>query len=690
VLDKGMDQATFRKMKSLLEPCQTPEELDRFLTTWVGISLPWDTVDENSSSSPLKLIWQVNHVFLTNEGPTQHVVMAARNSYKTVDAALIQFISMLHYRRDGAHIASIMDQSLTTIRYIDQYMNIPELLPFRKIDNVRLKQFINLPPNDFTNRHDAVLRVVTATKKGANSPRASCLTLDEVDLTPQNILDEVAFVADPTRGKNRFRPVYVYLSSRKTNNGPIQNLAQKAERQANDPNKRAKLHKWSHADMLERCPPEVHKPEFGIQVAYLNQETLEIIWGHDEFLKQVAASSRAAFSIIQAYEGCKTCPAFIACRGFSVKQRAETTCLRDRQFIGDLLEAIQDPSVVAAQSLNLRPETGGVVFKTFNRAKHVADKIDFYKWVTGEYFRQNGRSDAEIMAIEEEGTEAEISEITPTKVDIYRAMVSADWTIFAGVDFGYDPDPAVCVIGGYHKKTKRVGIINTTQANRYANNAWAEFLEANIFPILRPDWVAPDLADKSSPTYFKKTPALTTKPSRIMTGVSHLRGLLWNPVTQSTTFKILDDSDEFVGALQNATPGKEPGNLMLISAMEHHQHQKVASTGLWDSNKFADDIFTHSIDALRYGLAPVVEDSSLVYGFDNEPTQEELLRDASANPEAHRKLMEANRVEEAIKSFFKEQHGVEGLDLTPSKSRPNEDNENLQAGRKAKLVFSFD
>jgi hypothetical protein len=278
-----MDQATYRQTKSLLEPCQTPDELDTYLRTWLKLELPWDTVDEDSTSAPLKLVWGVYKVLLTGQGPTKHVVAAARNTAKTVGASVIQFMSLLHFRRDGAHIAAILDQSMTAIRYLDTYMNIPELLPYRTIDNVRIKQFINLPQNDYTSKSEATLRVVTATKKGANSPRASLLTLDEVDLTPQEVISEVAYVADPTRDGHKFDPVFVYLSSRKTNDGPIQKLQDQATDQKRNANKRIKLHKWSQVDFMEPCLPEVHKPETGLHHAYIHTESLETVWGKEQF-----------------------------------------------------------------------------------------------------------------------------------------------------------------------------------------------------------------------------------------------------------------------------------------------------------------------------------------------------------------------------------------------------------------------
>src|SRR5690348_12811899 len=116
-----MDKTEFDRLKLLLEPCQTPDELHNYIRYFLKLDLPWDTVDPESTSAPLKFVWSVYNVLLTGKGPTRHVVAAARNTAKTLTSSVIQFLSLLHFRRDGAHIASILDQSMTSIRYLDNF-----------------------------------------------------------------------------------------------------------------------------------------------------------------------------------------------------------------------------------------------------------------------------------------------------------------------------------------------------------------------------------------------------------------------------------------------------------------------------------------------------------------------------------------------------------------------------------------
>jgi len=849
------------RLKLLMEPCQTIEELDAFIQGFLGIELPWDFVDEDSTSAPLRFIWDVYHTLLTGKGPTRHVVAASRNSMKTLGSSIIQFLSMLHFRRDGVHIAAILDQSLTSIRYLDQYLSIPELAPYRIIDNIRTKKLINLPANSYTKKSDAVLRVVTATKKGANSPRASCLdgrsvvlapsskgasreysmegiwrrfnkgedieiysfnpitcerevskvvnavrrenlerlkittksgksiictkdhylsfdydsggirycqaeeliigdnllvkadnsatspskydkvynelakhihpdyryklkktpkpcsscgkkfwfdrnvkncgssecwfdefqsvlvkdeivsiepymakensrnrwvydisldknfnfsangiithnclTYDEVDLLDRSIISESAYISDPTRDGHARDPMYIYLSSRKSNEGPIQDLITKAEEAATNPNiqARIKLHKWSTVDFMQKCEPEVHLPEQGPQKAYLHTETLETVWGEENFKAKVSTNTIGQYKEISAFEGCKTCPAWIACQARSVKQRGLSPTLRTVTFVGDVLEAVGDAQVIIAQSLNWKPESTALVFKTFSYHKNAKDPIDFYEWITGARYNPFDFEESELDRIMEEGTMAEIVPITPTKLVIYQAMLERGYRVCYGVDWGFSPDPAVVIVLGYHSKLKRCAILHVESANNYANQDWAQYVADNVWAYMPGEHLAPDMADPASPTYFYKNhiPCLETKPPRIETGVSFIRSLLWNPITQSTGFCILDDS-----------PSGQ--NKMMINEFLHWTHKKTAMG--WDFNKYEENKWNHTIDSLRYALDPFVKDISITIRGTQPKTE------AAQSLHDHTKRMQFVAKEEGvdkINKFLSENFGL--------------------------------
>lgn len=795
-----MDQAEFRRLKFLFEPVDSPDKLDEYFRYWLKVQFPWDTVDNDSTGAPLRVLWEIYKIMLTGKGEPNHTVAAARNTSKTLAAAAIHFFSLVQFRRDCSHIAATLNQSGAAAKYLNGFIaGVPDLQGYVHTQNSRKFSLVSLPATDFTSKGTAEIQIVTATKKGSNAPRASCfpghtlvstvnkdleiiqvpikdifekcneykvwsaghydkraslrkvmaarrienklrirlttadehsvettpdhqfavgydydmgivylkaqelkvgytlytldkisikrttiskieyyednedpfvydiqvekhsnffangilahncLIFDEVDLTPQEILDEARFIGDPTRDEHRFDPVYIYLSSRKTNDGPIQNMMDLSEKKPEE----YRLHKWSASDFMEKCPPEVHKPEEGQKTLFIHTENLRRIWGKEEFESQIPPTARTAWKEIAAYEGCKTCPALIPCLGYSAKQRGESPMLRKRSFAASLLGAISNPSAIIAQSLNWKPEVGAIVYRDFTRHKHLRDPISFYEFISGgtKFNPFNLPFDA-LEDLLENGTDSQIAANTPKKQDIYSAMVKFGWTITNGIDWGFT-DPAVSVVVGWHKRWKKACLLHTERATGHANNVWADYVATNINNLYPADIVCPDMADAGCASYFAKhkIPVYSESKKRIEVGVSFVRGLLWNPVSQTINFAILDDSEE----------RGDDGNLVIVEEMEKWSHHKKP-TGEFDMSKFADDEWTHGQDSIRYALAPFIEEAMISISVAQAP-QEIITRSAihSGDPEAIKLAHEKSKAQNQLQEHFKNEFGLNNV-----------------------------
>lgn len=853
-----MDQAEYKKLKFLFEPIDSPDKLDEYFRFWLKVQFPWDTVDNDSTGAPLKVLWEIYKVMLTGKGQQNHIVAASRNTAKTLSSAAIHFFSMVHFRRDDSHVAATLNQSGAASQYLNQFIyGVPELVPFINTQNSRSFSLVNLPATDFTSRSTAKIQIVTATKKGSNAPRASCfsgktevlvygknpqknngsrfrlytmdgiykrfnkgeeilaasvdgktcqieadkiigvkrslvadrmiiktelghsiectedhwlssgynesgivysqakdfkagdiiisknncsysktkcddfnanksrfkdrqksllfdkvvsierktasatkrerwvydiqteknhnffanqvlvhncLIFDEVDLTPQEILDEARYIADPTRDDHKFDPVYIYLSSRKTNSGPIQNMIDLTEREPDQ----YRLHKWSASDFMEKCPESVHKPELGKKEVFVHTETLQRIWGREEFEQSIPVVGRTAWKEISAFEGCKTCPAFIPCLGYSSKQRGDSPSLRKRSFVAGLLKPIKDTSSIVAQSLNWKPEAGAIVFRDFARHKHLQVPVDFYEWVSGKKFNPDNIFEDELELILENGTDSQIKKYTPTKKDIYEAMIDSGWTIINGIDWGYT-DPAVSVVVGWHKRWKKACILHQERATGYSNHVWAEYVSKNINPAFPCEIVCPDMQDAACHSYFSKykIPVYSEAKKRIEVGVSFVRGLLWNPVNQTINFAILDDSEE----------RGELGNLVLVEEMEKWSHHKKP-TGEFDMSRFADDHWTHGPDALRYALAPFIEESQITISVAQSAPDISLKHSImSGDKEAIQRAAEKSKFENQLADHFRQEHGLGDVFVKPeSYSRTVDDKKPKKSGS---IKFKF-
>ena len=639
-------------LEYILEPCKTPEELDRYLLDVLDVELPWDTVDDLSTSSPLKFVWGVYQHMLTGEGPTRHVLACARNSMKTLTSSIIQYFSLLHFRRNGLQIAATIEQSQQSISYLDHFILKAEVKQFQQSDNTRVKRFVSLPANTFTTKDNVVLRVVAATKKGSNSSRASTICLDECDLVPEEIISEVSYVADPSLvtmpdGRTEKRnPIYVYLSSRKSNTGPIQALIDECEASTKEGFKKPRLHKWALVDMMEACPSELHKADLPKINAYVNQETLETKFG-DENFGIIPDSIKSKYIQYPAYEGCRTCSAWVACLGRSPKQRGTSRALRTADFVGDLMASVKSPAAIIAQALNWKPESTGLVFQQFSVGTHFKAPRDFYEFVTfGKQYNPDNLTEEKINQILDEGSYSEVLRLTPNKDIIYRTMVACGWKISAGIDWGFT-DPAICSIQGYHKDRKRLVTLHVEHAFGYANHLWAKYCAENIFDRFPVDFVGPDTADPSAPGYFAPygIRALDKKPAKIATGVSFIRGMLWDAVSQESRYAILDDGET------------ENSNGFAIEEFKTYAHARDP-LGRVITDKF-EDTNNHFLDSHRYSTAPYVNESKTSVSTSQQAPAITMDQAIKANDYALvSQAQEQLKTQNVMQDYFAKEHGL--------------------------------
>lgn len=566
-------------------------------------------------------------------------------THNTLSSALLHFLSLVHFRKDCLQLAAAKYQSEKCIEYVDKWLKIDVLKPYANIDNKGRKTLSGMPPNSYTDRDEASLVVTVATMQGVNAFRASLLVLDELDLVDPKIIAEAAAIGDPdSRGRN---PIFVYLSSRKTAAGPIQELVDEAlSPNAED----IKLHLWSVADFIKPCPPEVHKPEGPKQKAWINKESAEIVWDTEPF-----DVDRQEYEHVVAHEGCRSCPAFLICRGFASNQKGTSRGLRDIQFIQRLIKATKDPKRIISQLLNWKPETAGSVYSSFNTFRHLKSLSDSYIFITGKYFNPGNHSPDHYQKILESNDPEELRKITPTKLDIYNAMKRNGWHVVWGIDWGYHPDPAVFVAVGFHKKTQKACVLHVDKATGYANHDWAEFVCSRYLPLFPPDFVAPDMADAACPSYFSKynLSVKDKKPSRIETGVSQIRGLLWNPSLQESTFCIIKDAS----------------NDFMVKEMQAYSHKKTPLG--FDFTGFEDDN-NHSLDALRYALDAFIDLREVRLAStqpkDYQQRMKELYNRAyyHNDPEAQKELVKLQ-----IESNYKNQFGVT-FDLSQMDIKPDD------------------
>lgn len=554
------------RRKLFFEVCTSREELQSWLLTFLSLDFPDCTVDEESTSNPMQFIWECYDFMRTNEGPPEHVFAAGRGLSKTASASAIEFLALVHFRRQNVHYSALKAQSKLALKYLHKFCRIPELQGHFESKSTFEINLINLPPNSYTKKTDAFIAVVAATIEATNGYRANTVISDETDLTSRDVISEASLMGIPTADEHSFDPLTIYLSSRKTNDGPLQDRIDEAEKSPND----IRVHKVSWVDWMQKCLPETHG-EPGV-TAWVSRENLAIYW--DEIPKSLGPVERTQLMERGVFEGCRTCPAFLVCQGRAPKQTSTSKYLKSIKFVGRELKKMTDPNKIIGQILNLKPETTGTVFNTFSRLRHVGTTVRAWEFVTGQQWDE--------------------TDIVPTKQNLYYVAKNDGWKCLVGIDWG-TRDSAVALTALYHPKAKRVLFLNMQTATGYANHLWAENYintDATLFP---PDLIAPDLADASSPTYFSKSgyTVRSKKPNRIETGVSQLNGLLFNPTDQSVNLMILDTTDlEY-----------------LVESFSKWRY-KTDGQGRFVINSFdTDGEWTHPLDSARYLLDQYVKAS---------------------------------------------------------------------------------
>ena len=657
------------RINLLFEVCTSKEMLAQHIQYFLGIDLPDCIVDEDSNSTPMEFVWRVYRVMLTDEGPHRFVVATCRNGAKTLCACIIRFYGMIHFRRDGTHLAAVEDQSKSAGKYLNKFLQIPEIVPYVKISNTRDLELSGLPANFYTKRSSAVLRIAVATPKGVNSQRGSLNIRDELDLVPSEILSEAAYQADPTQDEHQFDPIEINLSSRKTASGPIQALLNESE---DGKSEGLQSNKWSLSDWMKKCPKKVcgsDKPQLKM---WLNTETLAVTY-EPAVYEAMSAASKSAQKEIMAFEGCRTCPVFMVCQARSVKQTGSSKMLRSISFVSTVLKMVKDVDKIIAQALNWKPERSGTVFKMFTKTKHYLRPIEFYRFITGKYYAPDKRSQEEVVQTIKDGNMVELLQITPSKDVIFQAIVEGGWHINYGFDWGFSPAKATSIVTIYHKRKRKAGVFHVAWSNGHSNEDWAKFVIRNVWSVYPGDLVCPDMADPASPTYFGKlhVPCVSSKPPRIETGVSQIRSFLWDPQSQISRFAILDD-------------GPEGQNIELANSMENWTHKKTAIG--FDYDKFEDDDNCDFIDPTRYGLHPFVEQMDVGVAATQGVTEVTAVVEAAiGNKEAEALIKQKNDMKKQMSEFMHNQFGIDPFNKTSGENSPTNPQNKKNGG--IKFVF---
>src|ERR1700677_50671 len=396
------------------------QDVKDWAALYLGLELPLEITDPESTSSPLDAIWQVYNTFKNNSGDVNpgYILMSCREGMKTVSVSILEVLLLLHFQLDIGHAAAVEDQSAVALGYITGFiMNVQPLLDVRGwtpiSENKRLIKF-KTPEGK-----QPFIKIVICNPKGMNSLHSNVLFLDELDLADPAALKEGKFITSYSKG---IYGVKVYLSTRKYAFG---NMAEAIEHAAE---RNYKILRWNILDVTEHCPPSRHLPDGPKEDRYV-QKTLPLIQITPEDYGFLPESEQKKFDLIKdVHEGCRSCSLLPVCR----MRLAQKPTVAAGGFYKPIVSVKQqflenDPDSGEAQLLCWKPGAAGLVYPRFNGtlgSGNVASLREAWERLTGEPCKR-----------------AWVSEM-----DLLREIQNRKIPIYAGVDWGYTHDAVIIIV----------------------------------------------------------------------------------------------------------------------------------------------------------------------------------------------------------------------------------------------------
>jgi hypothetical protein len=427
--------------KALFTPCVSKEHLKLWIKRYLGLDMPDaivcddDVTNPPSNSSPMDLLWEIYTKALdgTDEKFQRVLAYAARDSFKTLSASILEVLCLFHLRRDVAHMAAIESQAQKAASYVGRYLQRPLLRDFVEGNNkreIRVLRYEDQDGNVITPREwesmDGVdqiryepisnyIKIIIATLAGANSEHVSFMVLDELDLAPPAPVEEAKMIPAPGQVKGEL-PITFMTSTRKFAFGLVQKELDKA---AQDPDNNLQVRHWNIIDVTKPCPPERHLPEEPKIKIYYSERYLKSI--SEEEWSLLSIEERAHYYEAEGFVGClKKCSLFSACRGrLATKQSSTSKMLKPIPHTINLFKSVS-PEHGKAQLLCWKPSSEGLIYPYFNRERHMLSAAQMAEKITGDIYPPSFN-----------------------KGNLVQLMISRGVEFHSGMDFGFTHNWAV-------------------------------------------------------------------------------------------------------------------------------------------------------------------------------------------------------------------------------------------------------
>ena len=408
------------KAQNLLRPLNSPEELRGWVNLYLGIELPFDTIDPDSSSNPIEAMWSIYCAVRDNKGEDVpgYILLSAREAFKTLSASVLEILLMLHFQSSIGHMAAIQSQSDQAMRYIDSHLRKldPMIAANKWVKLSESKTFIQYVTPEGNKPY---IILVICTLQGANALHPNILFVDEIDVVRDPRAYEEAKLI-PAMERGRF-PLTVGLSTRKFAFGMMAKEVEEA------PKTGLIIKRWNIIDIAERCPKTRYLPDpEGKREAMYVARSLPLQRLTEKEYENLQDSKKDQYEKVMAHPGCTKCPLLPVCKT-RLADKPKTAKKGLYRPIGAIINSFKkiSPDMAEAQLMCWRPSSKGLVYPRF----------DFT-------FDGNVRTiDQAYLMVTGESPSANIS------LDQFVAKgLELGGVVHAGVDWGYTHEATIVVV----------------------------------------------------------------------------------------------------------------------------------------------------------------------------------------------------------------------------------------------------
>lgn len=582
--------------RALFVPCESKEDLHRWICIYLGLNLPDTVVDEESNCSPMDMIWEIYRKAIENDDENFSRVMAyaSRDSFKTLGAAILEVLAVVHLDRDVAHMAAIKAQARKAQSYVKTFFRYPFLRDYvtsANTEETHVVWYSNPETGDCLTKdqyallseadrrkhkeHARYIKIVICTLQGANSDHVPFFVVDEVDVVPkQNQLayQQSKSIPGTFEGKE---PITLLTSTRKFAFGNVQRELDGATKSG------LVVRHWNIIDVTERCPPKRHLPEEPRIPIYYRRDDFAAI--SETAFKALPPEQQKTYSVEEGYAGCLSkCSLFAMCRGRLATKQKDYPRDENGKFTDvpmPLVKTIRFTTnkfreltidMAQAELMCWQASREGLIYPFLDKQKHLLKPHLIAQKLTGESHDPN-------MTVEQ----------------LLLMMKGREGKWVAGVDFGFTHMFSVVLmfVDGY-----RAFVVGRWQEAELDPAEKLELLDRTVKefnPLMYCDTEAPDMI-KFLKKHGYRCPDWTKGPGSVLGGIDTVRYKLTPTLLGEPQLYFLDGGygiNEHVDHLalyhwelgQDGKPTDQPDEI-------------VAETD--NGEKILDD----ECDALRYAL----------------------------------------------------------------------------------------